>query len=367
MNRESSCSVRRPVIKVGSAVIADGGRLQLGVIARLVDEVAELRLANLEPVLVVSGAVAAGYRAMGATSPPVRVVERQTAASIGQPRLLSIFSRFFQEHGLSVAQLLLTAEDVENRRRFVSARHTLSTLLQNGVVPIINENDALSDDESKVGDNDHLAALVTSLVSADLLVLFSRVPGVLKERGKGPVLERVEPDEDVSVHVSSERSESGVGGMGAKISAARLATDWGVPTVIASGREPGLLSRIVAGDPHGTFFVPRPSRIASRKRWIAVRSRSLGALVVDDGAKKAIIQNGASLLPSGLVEVRELFSMGARVDICGLDGGVVAVGLTSYGSEEIRRMQGRQASEFKEVLGYEYISAIVHREDLVVL
>ena len=267
-------------------------------------------------------------------------------------------------------------------------------LLSRGILPIINENDPLADDEAKIGDNDHLAALVTSLITADLLVILSTVPGVLRfgdEEGAtdgagagatdgagapggsdGPaltaeVISTIEVGSEIDRHITDDQSETGVGGMRAKVRAARLASDWGVPTVIASGKETGLLSRVVSGEEVGSLFVPSRKRLTERKRWIAIRTRSRGSIAVDDGAKRALTECGASLLPAGIVEVEGDFGIGERVDLLHGRGQVFAVGLVSYSASEIRRMKGRQSEEFLEVLGYKYVEEIVHREDLVLL
>ncbi len=358
--------IRRLVVKVGSAVIAARGKLRPRIIAALADDVAALRSQGLDVVMVVSGAVAAGYRTFGMDKPPTAVVERQAAASVGQHRLMARISKSFGRAGLPVAQLLMSAEDIENRRRFLSARHTLQALLAHGVIPVINENDALSDDEAKVGDNDHLAALITSVVTAELLVILSRVPGIL-ENGSGRVIPQVEIGGDVEEHIEARLSESGVGGMAAKVAAARLAARWSVPTIIADGTTPGTLPRIVSGESVGTLFVPHDKQLSARKRWIAVRTKSRGLLRVDGGAKDAILRRGASLLPSGILDVEGDFTVGSRVDICEDGDQPFAVGLVSYSSDEIRRVKGRRASEIEGVLGYVYVEEIIHRNDMVIL
>lgn len=359
--------LRRVVVKVGSAVIAGNGKLRPKIITSVAADVTTLRAQGLEVVMVVSGAVAAGYAPMGLLQPPVEVVERQAAASVGQHRLMGILSKAFKKHRIHVAQLLMTPEDIENRRRFISARHTLQKLIGRGVVPIINENDALSDDENKVGDNDHLAALVTGLVSAELLVILSVVDGLRSDGGAGPVISQVEIGSSVDHHISHSKSVSGVGGMHAKVAAARLASHWGVPTIVADGLVSGLLPRLVRGESIGTIFMPREKRLSARKQWIALRSRSLGALMVDGGAKAAIIERGASLLPSGIRAVQGHFAMGARVDLKDEQGGIFAVGLVSYSAHDIDRLKGRNQSEVKAILGFEYIREIINRDDMVVL
>ncbi|MCH8812690.1 MAG: glutamate 5-kinase [Gemmatimonadetes bacterium] len=370
--------LRRVVVKVGSGIIAPAGRLDPLVIERIAKDVTALRDKGLEVVMVVSGAVAAGYLGMGKDRPPVSVVERQAAAAVGQYQLMTMFASVFEKRDTVVAQLLMMQDDIEDRRRFLSARHTMQELLSRGVLPIINENDPLADDEAKIGDNDHLAALVTSLITADLLVILSTVAGVLRlgdevvaEDGEAEdgasVISTIEVGSEIDRHITDDQTETGVGGMRAKVRAARLASDWGVPTVIASGIEPGLLSRVVSGEEVGSLFVPAKKRLTERKRWIAIRTRSRGSIAVDDGAKRALVERGASLLPAGIVEVEGGFGIGERVDLLDGSGQAFAVGLVSYPASEIRRMKGRQSDEFLEVLGYKYVEEIVHREDLVLL
>ncbi len=360
-------NVNRVVVKVGSAVIAGTGRLQPQAVSRLAADVAALRQRGVEVVVVSSGAIASGYRLMGLQRTPTAVLERQSAASVGQPKLMAALGRAFGRHRIQLAQLLLSAEDIENRQRFLSARHTLQVLLARGIVPIINENDALSTDQTRVGDNDHLAALVTNLVTAQLLILLSVAKGLMADGGKGEVIPTVALGSSIDRHIGRTTSDSGVGGMVAKVSAAHLARHWGVATIVADGLEPRICSRLLAGEELGTIFLPRAKKLSARKQWIAVRARSLGSLSVDAGAREAIVRRGASLLPSGIVGVDGRFPMGARVDLRDADGGTFAVGLVSYSSHEINRLKGRRQSEVKAILGYEYIKEIVNRDDLVVL
>jgi glutamate 5-kinase len=357
--------VNTVVVKVGSAVLAGTGALDPAAIEDLAESVVALRARGPRVVLVVSGAVAAGYTALGLDQPPSDVVARQAAASIGQPLLMNSLVQAFARRGHAAAQLLMSAGDIEDRRRFLSARHTLFHLLDQGVVPVINENDALSDDEQRVGDNDHLAALVTSVVGAGLLCLLSRTDGVRRDGGAGS---RIEVTDDASLlleHVNDELSSTGVGGMRAKLSAARIAARSGVATVIADGRQPGVLAGIVDGEDRGTLVLPKVWEGNARRRWIAVRSRSRGTLVLDAGAEEALVHRKASLLASGIVSVDGAFTIGARVELRGPEGRWIGVGLVSYGADEIRLLMGRQAEEIERVLGYRYVNEIIRREDLV--
>ncbi len=359
-------NVKRVVIKVGSAVIAANGKLQEQTIQSLADDVATLLEEEYEVVMVVSGAVAGGFRALGMLQPPPTVVERQAAACVGQYKMIDTFANAFAKHNREVAQILMMADDIENRRRFISARHTLQMLLNKGIVPIINENDPLADDENKIGDNDHLAALVSNVVSAQLLLILSSVPGVYRN-GSKEVIPEVAVGSSVDEHISNSMSATGVGGMSAKVKAVHLASHWGIPAVIADGNTPGLVHELLACKQHGTIFLPRKSFLSSRKQWIAFRKQSKGLITVDNGAKQAIINNGASLLPSGIIEVQGRFSMGERIDIADSEGTVFAVGLTSYPANDVYRMRGKSQKDFEQILGYKYTSEIVDRDDMVLL
>ncbi|MCA9242670.1 MAG: glutamate 5-kinase [Phycisphaerales bacterium] len=366
LDRSDLAAARRIVVKVGSGVVARDGRMRTAVIRRLAADVAEARAGGREIVMVVSGSVAAGCGPLGLAKAPKAVLERQVVASVGQPLLMARLAEAFAPYKTLTAQLLMSADDIENRRRFMSARHTMLGLLARGVIPIINENDALSEHEAIIGDNDHLAALVTSVISADWLIILSTARGVMEQAGAGPLISRVEVGSRLDAHIDQSLSATGVGGMRAKVAAAHLASQWGVPTLIAEGRG-GALPRILAGRDIGTLFVPDKRALPARKRWIAIRSRSRGQIIVDDGARRALTERGASLLPAGITDVRGDFPMGARVDICTPDGVSFAVGLVSYGSDEIRRVKGRKQSEIAGILGYEYYREIVHRDDLVLL
>ncbi|HPF37554.1 MAG TPA: glutamate 5-kinase [Phycisphaerae bacterium] len=367
LQNRSIGKIHRAVVKVGSGIIAAEGVLRLDAVERLAGDVMALRENGVQVLMVVSGAVAGGYRDLGCPKPPTLVVERQAAASIGQYKLMSHFAAAFGKYGVNVAQLLMTEDDIENRRRFISARHTMNMLLERGVVPIINENDPLADDEAKVGDNDHLAALITNISTSELLIILSSVAGVYRNKEQGEVIHDVAVNDHLVEHISTNRTATGVGGMTAKVSAAKLASRWGVPTIIADGATAGLLPRIVSGEPIGTMFHPGRDRLSSRKRWIAIRHKSRGTIHVDDGAHKAIVERGASLLPAGITNVDGDFAIGARVNIVNGQGQVFAVGLVSYAAGEIKRMQGHTKADYEKVLGYKYVDEIIDRDDLVLM
>lgn len=356
---------RRLVVKVGSGVISGKGRLRPRAIADLAYDITVLVHRGYDIVLVASGAIAAGYVTLGLSHPPTNVVQRQAAACVGQYRLMTTLAKAFSKHRVPIAQLLMMEDDIEDRRRFLSARHTLQHLLEHGIVPVVNENDPLADEQATLGDNDHLAAMVTNVVSARALILLSTVAG-LYDQNSGEVIHEVAVGSQVDRHITDTLSETGVGGMTAKVRAARIASRGGIPTVIADGTSPGILRRVVEGQRVGTMFQPRRNPLSARKRWIAFRTKSRGTIHLDDGAARAITRKGASLLPSGVTGVDGRFSMGSRVDLLDTDGCTIAVGLASYAADEIDKMKGRKRGDFQRVLGYDYVDEIIHRDDMVV-
>lgn len=362
------------VVKIGSAVVAPGGRLSPGAIARLARDIASARAMGVKVVLVSSGAVACGLEGMGYDRMPARISDRQAAAAVGQPLLMRAWTEALGALALGAAQVLLTADDIDFRARFVNAHRTLTTLLERGIVPIINENDSVSFDEIKLGDNDRLSALVAGLVGAELLVMLSAADGLREAGGRGPVIPVVHDIDAARAHISGERTSTGVGGMATKLDAAETARAMGAASVIAPGAEAGVLARVLAGESVGTRLpapIGAPGGATRRKRWIAHSLRLRGSIVVDDGAARAIRERGASLLPRGVVAVRTNhpagFGIGAAVEILGSDGRAVARGLVSYRADEIDRIKGRRSDEIAQILGYTYCEEIIHRDDLIVL
>lgn len=381
VDRGNMASARRIVVKVGSAILAPGGVLDAANVARLALDLAGVLDADPRRriVLVSSGAVASGFRALGLERPPKQIVGKQAAAAVGQPRLMAEYARAFASHARprTVAQVLLTAEDVDHRARFLNARRTLEALLSadtGSVVPIINENDSVSFDEIKLGDNDHLSALAATLISADALIILSSVPGVYDagatthaRNGSRPIVPLIHSLVEAERHVLIEKTSTGVGGMGTKLKAACSAAALGIPTVIASGNHPGVVQRLLAGEPLGTFFPSPPRAKAARDRWIGFSARPKGTLTVDEGARRAITARGASLLPSGLTGVAGSFPVGALVDIADAEGRVFARGLVSYDATDLAKLRGRKTSEIAGLLGSHYADEAVHRDDLVLI
>ena len=345
-------------MKLGTGVLTDSRKLiDPAQLEQLVAQLAEQRKAGREIVLVTSGAVGAGMGALGYESRPTDLAEKQACAAVGQSRLMTAYDKLFSAHGLVVAQVLLTHEDLEHHERHLNARNTLVTLLNRGVVPIINENDAVSFTEIKFGDNDTLSALVASLLPADLLVILTTVDGVIKNFGAAnaktiSVIEHI--DSAIEKLAGGTTSETAVGGMKSKVEAAKIVVRSGIPLVIASGKKKNTLANILKAEDEGTLFVPQPTKLQGRKRWIAFFHHPKGTLAVDDGAKKALRESGKSLLPPGVVRCEGNFSPDDVVRICDLDGMEFARGIAKFSAEEIR------AKKLARV-------ELVHRDDLVIL
>lgn len=362
----------RVVLKVGSAVVAPGGNLDHDAIDRIVSSIASAKAAGCRVVFVSSGAVASGFRAIGLDTPPAAIRDKQAAAAVGQPRLVFEYASRLERRGIVAAQVLLTQDDFDHRGRFLNARHTLETLLDRGVVPIVNENDSVSFDEIRVGDNDRLSALVAGLVSADTLVLMSTAGGLHAGGVDGPVIPVVSDLDAALAHVEPGRSETGTGGFATKLDAARMATGMGVRVVIAPGptkQEPDPFGAVLTGGAIGTA-IEAPTDLkpdSARKFWLMHASQARGQIVVDEGAVRALVDHGASLLPRGVTEVRGTFDIGALVDVMGPNAELVARGLTSYPSYEAAKLAGVASEGIESVLGYRYCDEMIHRDDLAVV
>jgi glutamate 5-kinase len=350
--------IARIVVKLGTGVLTDNRKQpDLAQMEQLVGQMAEQRQAGREVLVVSSGAVGAGMGALGFQKRPRELADLQACAAVGQSRLMAIYDKLFGMHGLSVAQILLTHDDLEHHERHLNARNTLVTLLAHGIVPIINENDVVSFTELKFGDNDLLSALVASLLPADLLLILTTVDGVLEDFGKAnprtiPLIKRV--DEALEQTAEGTSSATAVGGMASKVQAAKIVMRSGVPLVIASGRKKRVISRVVAGEEEGTLFVPQPTRLKGRKRWIAFFHHPKGALVVDAGARKAVREGGKSLLPPGIVRCEGTFAAGEVVRICDQDGTEFARGIAGFDAAQIKARKLQRIE-------------VVHRDNLVLL
>jgi glutamate 5-kinase len=365
---------KRAVVKIGSNVLAGTGGLRRERVRALATEIAALSTANRQIVVVSSGAVAAGAaRLEGSGRSAKRVEWRQAAAAVGQIGLMAAYERAFAAHDRHVAQVLLTHSDLADRRRYLNARHTLRTLLDLGVVPIVNENDTVAVEELNFGDNDNLSALTAALIEADLLVILSDVAGLYTVDpavDPGAALVRVAraDDEAVTCAAGPARTGVGTGGMASKLAAARKAAAAGIPTLIADGTREGVLGAIF--DPaaeSGTLLLADGDRLARRKHWIAYTLRPAGALHLDAGAERALARGGRSLLPSGVRAVEGAFGVGDCVRCLGPDGREFARGLVNYGAAELDRIKGAHTREIEQLLGYKASDEVIHRDDLVLV
>jgi len=370
-SREAARRARRIVVKVGSSILTRDGALRSRIFSDVARQVSELSAAGREVVVVSSGAIAIGSRELGWDVPGRSIPEKQAAAAVGQIGLIEIYRRRFARHGRRVGQILVTRTGLEERERFLNARHTLLTLLRLGVVPIVNENDTVATEEIRFGDNDNLSATVVNLVGADLLVILTDVDGLYdrppSESGSEPpklydVVESI--GAEIERAAQGSVSAFGRGGMTTKLQAAQAAARCGASTVLCNGNAKNALLRVAAGERHGTLFLAG-SRLASRKHWLAFTLGARGSLVIDEGAAKALVERGKSLLAAGIVEVRGKFGIGDPVACVDPSGRELARGLVAYGSEEIRRIARRPAREIAQVLGYSNGDEVIHRDDLV--
>jgi glutamate 5-kinase len=364
---------RRLVVKVGSSLIASReAGLQPERIERLAEELAAIRQEGREVLLVTSGAIVSGIQKLNLPAYPRHLPVKQAAAAVGQGRLMWAYEKAFERLGQHVAQILLTHQDLADRRRFLNARHTLTTLLEFGVVPVINENDTVAVDEIRVGDNDTLAAEVALLVDADLLVILSDVEGLFTADPRTapsatliPLVEEI--TDDIARLAGASQSFEGTGGMVTKLRAARKATTYGIGALILNGTKPGLLQEALRGAEAGTFFSPRPRKLNSRKHWIAFTLRAKGQLVLDAGAVDALVRRGKSLLPSGIVTVVGEFVPGDAVTCTDADGKDVAKGLVNFSSEALGRIKGCKTADIAAILGAQEYEEAIHRDNLVIL
>jgi glutamate 5-kinase len=360
-------------VKVGSGVLTREGNLRSAVFTHIVRQIAELCEQGREVVLVSSGAIAVGSRKLGWEHPGRSIPEKQAAAAIGQIGLCEIYQRRFARYGRPVGQVLLTRTGLESRERFLNARHTLTTLLRLGAVPIVNENDTVATEEIRFGDNDQLSATVVNLVAAELLVILTDVDGLYRAppetdgRPQGPmfdVLESISPK--VRRAAQGAGSRFGRGGMTTKLEAAGMAARSGAATVLCNGLRPDTLLRVASGEEVGTLFLAG-TRLTSRKHWLAYTAKPRGRLVLDEGATRALVDRGRSLLPAGVAQVEGRFGIGDPVACVDVAGHEIARGLVAYTAEELERIRGLSTRRVSQVLGYSNGDEVIHRDDLVLV
>jgi len=360
---------RKWVVKIGSALLTDDGKgLDHVAIARWVDQLVMLKNQGVEVVLVSSGAIAEGMTRLGWAERPAQVHKLQAAAAIGQMGLVQVYEQNFARHDTRTAQVLLTHDDLSDRKRYLNARGTLCTLLELGVVPVVNENDTVITDEIKFGDNDTLAALVANLVEAEAVVLLTDQLGLFtadpRSNPDAELILQAQADDPMIVAVAGDGGVLGRGGMATKVRAAKLAARSGAVTVIASGRLEAVLLDLRAGKQVGTLVLPSSSPIAARKQWLAGHLQVKGTLVIDDGAVVAVSERGKSLLSAGVVSVEGEFSRGEMVSVVDVRGSELARGLVSYSSANARLIMGRPSSSILSILGFVNEDELLHRDNL---
>ena len=362
---------RRVVVKVGSAVLTGSAGLDRPTMENLARQLAALRQGGREVILVSSGAVAAGRRKLELTRKNLALREKQAVAAAGQCHLMRCYEDIFAGFDQKVAQVLLTRDDLSQRGRYLNVRNTLLTLLDWGLIPIINENDTVSVEELRFGDNDTLGAMITNLIEADLFVVLTDVAGLYTGNpASDPSAVKVATVSRVSAEIEAMAGNSGsslgTGGMQSKISAAKTVAARGGCSFIGPGRQGNVLEELFAGEPVGTFFLPAAAKLQSRKHWIAFTLKPKGELVLDAGACQAL-SSGKSLLPSGIVEVKGSFGVGAPVQCLNREGQAVAMGLVNYRATEIELIKGEHSSRIEEILGFNDSDEVIHRDNLVVL
>jgi glutamate 5-kinase len=360
----------RVVVKIGSSSLTDDhGTLRQEVVASIVDQIADVRAAGHEVLLVTSGAVASGVAGLGLTQRPADILTLQALSAVGQPQLMASYANNFARHSLVSAQVLLVPHDFVNRQQYLHARSTLLRLLELGCVPIVNENDAIANTEIRYGDNDHLSALLSHLVSADMLIMLTDTPGLYtadpRKDETATIIREVHADDPLlSVSATGAGSSRGSGGMASKLAAARIASWSGVTTVIAASSMPHVLVRTLSKDPAiGTVFHPHDRQLSARKLWIAFAADVEGSVIVDDGASHALLTRGTSLLPAGVLDSSGAFDEGAVVEIRDRTGVLIARGLTAMTSLQLQAARGRSSADVAH-LG---VVEVVHRDDLVLL
>lgn len=373
INRPPLKENRRIVLKIGSNVIASHDKgLNEARLSQIAKEVSALREAGHELLIVSSGSVLCGREIMGLSGPPKNIPIKQAAAAVGQSRLMWAYDRHFEPYKIKVAQILLTHDGIADRKRFINARNTLLTLLDHRILPVINENDTVTVDEIKMGDNDNLAAQVAHLVDASLLIVFSDVDGLYdadprknSEATRLSVVESVTKEIEQMAGASS--SSNGTGGMVTKIKMARDVAEYGVSTLILNGTIPNLMKQAFAGEEVGTLFLPQESPRSSRKHWIASSLKTKGRLILDEGAVEALTSKGRSLLPSGVTAIWGTFETGDAVCCISHTGREIARGLTNYNASEMMKIKGHQSSKIEALLGYKGVDEVVHRDNLVIM
>ena len=372
--REALKKAKRIVVKVGTSTITyANGKRNFSQIDRLARELSDLQNQGKEMILVSSGAVAVGVDRLGLPAKPSTIPGKQACAAVGQGVLMHTYEKFFADYGQIVAQVLITRTEAIDRHRYTNCRNTFMTLLQQGVIPIVNENDVVALDELKIGDNDNMSALVAGIVDADLVIILSDIDGLYTANpATHPEATLVHTVQEITPEIEASAggvgSSRGTGGMATKIQAAKAATNSGIQLVIASGTEKNAIPRILQGEEIGTLFVSRENRLQFRKRWLAFGAKIQGSIVVDDGCAKAIRKaGGCSILPAGIYQVVGDFQSGSTVSVIDKEGHELARGLVHYTAAELEKIKGCKSSDIEGILGHKNYDEVIHRDDLVIL
>ncbi len=363
---------KRVVVKVGSAVLTGDNGLNREIMDGLVRQISLLRKKGLEVIMVSSGAVAAGRRKLQLTKYSINIKEKQAIAAIGQSNLMRAYEDIFDNYDQKVAQILLTHDDLAHRDRYLNVRNTIFTLLEWGIIPIINENDTVSVEELRFGDNDTLGAMITNLIEADIFLCLTDVEGLFTGNPSlDDTAEKVRTVAQVNRKVEkmagNVQSALGTGGMISKIRAAGMVAAGGGCSFIGSGCQPDVIDQLFAGSEVGTFFLPKSEKLQSRKHWIAFTLKPKGELIIDSGACRALVEGGKSLLPSGILEVQGRFKVGAPVVCLDQSGKKIATGLVNYRSVDIEKVKGVRTSMMESILGFKDSDEVIHRDNLVIL
>ncbi|MCD6460298.1 glutamate 5-kinase [bacterium] len=371
--REVITYSKRIVVKLGTALLTNkNGSIDFKLIKNIVSQIAELMKDGREIFLVSSGAIGAGFPFLNLNKRPKTLPLLQAAASLGQAKLMRVYDDLFSEHNINAAQILLTRDDLKYRNRHLNIRNTLNALVKNRILPIINENDTVSVDEIKFGDNDLLSALVSNLIRSDILINLTSVDGLYKKSDDGKTLDEEIIDEVKGVpssvfgHIASDISTLGSGGMKTKLKAAKMVTTAGEFMVIANGREKNILQKILSGEHIGTLFTPNKSKMGTRKRWIAFFHQAKGKLYVDNGAYTALIKDGKSLLPTGITSVEGNFKPGDIVYIYTQEDIEIGKGLVNFSHNDLKIIAGHHTNEIEKLLGVHSYDEVIHRNNLVI-
>ena len=372
--REALKKAKRIVVKVGTSTITyANGKRNFSQIDRLARELSDLQNQGKEMILVSSGAVAVGVDRLGLPAKPSTIPGKQACAAVGQGVLMHTYEKLFADYGQIVAQVLITRTEAIDRHRYTNCRNTFMTLLQQGVIPIVNENDVVALDELKIGDNDNMSALVAGIVDADLVIILSDIDGLYTANPvTHPEATLVHTVQEITPEVEASAggvgSSRGTGGMATKIQAAKAATNSGIQLVIASGTEKNAIPRILQGEEIGTLFVSRENRLQFRKSWLAFGAKIQGSIVVDDGCAKAIRKaGGCSILPAGIYQVVGDFQSGSTVSVIDKEGHELAGGLVHYTAAELEKIKGCKSGDIEGILGHKNFDEVIHRDDLVIL